>query len=338
MALTAAQMSDINALASSTFDKLSAKTDQFREASALVSIMTKKPRLEHIDGGRDIQVPIQIRESRRSGSISGTTDILNANVDQIFSYATFDHKHYTYDVTYTYDEQVRASQSKEAIIDLISAKIASAAATARRDLAIDLHGSGSDDGGLALNGLADVFAPGGTSYGGLTNTDLDDPNLWLTKIDTSVQTVTYASLAPLINELINRGQGEGGDESYKPDVIISSPYIQSKFLSSQQSQQRFTSEEDLKAGFDGCFFNNIKWYADSYTPGSKDGTTGDNWLYVLSTPTFSLKYVYGFEGKNSPMDTSTRLPNQPLQTIQKFMTRNLICRARRYNGVFKNLV
>lgn len=336
MALTAAQLDEVQAVAHNAFDKI--MPDQFLTSSAFGSMMSKKPNLEYVSGGSKIQQPVQIAENAADGFIDGKHDVLDLSANQQLSYAEFDFKYQNYNVSFTLDDITRTADTPNAIKNLLVEKVNLAAGTAKRTYAKALHGNGSDSNGKAINGLGDVTAASGTAYGGITNTDLADSTTWLTEIDSSTNTINYANLNTLVGTLIARGQGAGDAAgSYAPDVMISNSFVQDKFLASQQSQQRFAREDDLKAGFAGCKFRNIDWYVDDFSPGSADGTSTDNFLYVLSTPTFALKYKFGFEGKKAPVDFNGRIPNQSIITSQHFMAYNLVCRARRYNGVFKNL-
>lgn len=335
--LSSEQLDEVQAVAHNAFEKI--MPDQFMTSSAFGSMMSKKPNLQYVSGGSKIQQPVQIAENQADGFIDGKFDVLDLSASQMISYAEFDFKYQNYNISITLDDITRTGDTANAIKSLLVEKVNLAAGTAKRTYAKALHGSGSDSDGKAINGLADVTAASGTAYGGITNTDLNDSTTWLTEIaNSSINTINFANLNTLVGTLIARGQGAGdASGSYAPDVMISNSFVQDKFLASQQTQQRFAREDDLKAGFAGCKFRNIDWYVDDDSPGSGDGSTSDNFLYVLSSPTFALKYKYGFEGKKAPVDYNGRIPNQPIITSQHFMAYNLICRARRYNGVFKNL-
>ncbi len=336
MALTTAQLDEVQAVAHNAFEKI--MPDQFLTASAFGSMMSKAPNLQHVSGGSKIQQTVQIAENQADGFIDGKFDVLDLSSSQQLSFAEFDYKYQNYNITITLDDITRTDGTPNAIKSLVVEKVNLAAGTAKRTYAKALHGNGTDSSGKAINGLGDVTAASGTAYGGIINTDLDDPTTWLTEIDSSTNTINYANLNTLVGTLIARGQGAGDAAgSFAPDVMISNSFVQDKFLASQQTQQRFAREDDLKAGFAGCKYRNIDWYVDDYSPGSADGSTADNFLYVLSSPTFALKYKFGFEGKKAPVDFNGRIPNQAVITSQHFMAYNLICRARRYNGVFKAL-
>jgi hypothetical protein len=336
MALTSAQLDEVQAVAHNAFEKI--MPDQFLVSSAFGNMMSKAPNLQYLSGGSKIQQPVQIAENQADGFIDGRNDVLDLSSNQQLSFAEFDYKYQNYNISITLDDITRTEGTPNAIKSLLVEKVNLAAGTAKRTYAKALHGNGSDSNGKAINGLGDVTAASGTAYGGITNTDLDDSSTWLTEIDSGTTTINYASLNSLVGTLIARGQGAGDAAgSFAPDVMISNSFVQDKFLASQQSQQQFAPADDLEAGFVGCVYRGINWYIDDFSPGSADGSTADNFLYVLSTPTFALKYKYGFEGKKSPVDYNGRIPNQAIITSQHMMAYNLVCRARRYNGVFKAL-
>ena len=176
----------------------------------------------------------------------------------------------------------------------------------------------------------------GTAYGGLNDTDL---SAWLFERDTTTNTINYANINDKFRVLMGRGQNMSDETgTYAPNLMISNSFVLSKFLNSQQSQQQFTSDADLRAGFAGCQFNGIPYVVDEFCGGSADGAATDNELYILSTNTFRMYYKYGFEGAKSPMDTLTmRLPNQAALSSQTYLVMNLVNIARRYNAVFTAL-
>lgn len=334
--LTAEQLNEISAVTASAFDQL--VVDQFQKSSALASILTKKPHLTYYDGGKNIQIPVEIAESKGRFT-DGEYDVLNVSPKQNTSFAIFDWKFYDYDSSMTEKELAQNQGSKQAVIDLYKHKIDRASVSAARGIAKALHGSGSDDNGRAVNGLKDIFAPSGISYGGLTNTDLEDPSTWLTDIDTSTNTINYANITNLVSRLksISGGDNTSLDGTSMGKVLISNYYVRSRFAASQQVQQFLVNNKgDL--GFSGIVFDGVTWYIDSDAPGSMDGVTADNYLYVLSPETFTLAYRYGFEGKKSPFDRDYTLESQSVRVHRRKMVLNLTCNARRYNGVFKNLL
>lgn len=335
MALSADQLNEAMAVANRLIR--SEIPDQFSKANYFFHLMTKKPNLEFGSGGTQIQIPIQIAENQSKGWFDGGFGAIDTNANQQLSHGVFDWKYYYSNISFTLDDFAKTDNTPLAIKSLITAKIEGAKQAASRDISSALHGDGSASG--SITGLGAVFAASGTAYAGITNTDLDDSTTWLTEIDTTTNTINYANLNTLFMTLVGRGQTQGNDiGGFAPNLMISNAFVLNKFLGSQQSQQQFATDATLRAGFSGATFNGCFWSIDSFSPGSADGATSDNYLYVMATPTFKLIYKYGFEGKTAPVDTSTmRLPSQAVVSSQNYMVMNLVCTARRYNGVFKAL-
>ena len=336
MALSADQLNEALAIAN---DAIRTQIpDQFGQANALFNRLSKKPNLEYISGGTAIKQPVEIAENQSEGFYDGGFGVIDTSASQQLSHASFDFKYFYHNVSFTLEDFTKTDNTANAIKSLIVAKVEGAKNGATRTLSAAMYGSGSDSSGNAFNGFEDIFAASGTAYGGITNTDLADSTTWLTERDTSTNTINYANLNTLVRRLLGRGQRYGNEiGSYAPDMMISNSFVQAKFLESQQSNQRFIDRDDLEAGFGGCKFNNINWFIDEYAPGSADGATADNDLYILSTPTIKMCYKYGFEGKKAPMDYNSSIHNKAIQTNQTFLVGNMVCSARRYNGVFTAL-
>jgi hypothetical protein len=336
MALSSDQLNEAMAVANRLIrDEI---PNQFSKASYFMHLMTKKPNLEYGSGGTKIQIPVQIAENSSKGWFDGGFGAIDTNANQQISFGEFDWKYYYSNVSFTVSDFAQTDNTPLAIKSLITAKIEGAKQAANRDISSSLHGDGSATG--SVTGLGAVFAASGTAYAGITNTDLDDSSTWLTEIDTTTNTINYANLNTLFMTLVGRGQTQGNEiGGFQPDLLISNAFVLNKFLGSQQSQQQFATESSLKAGFRGATFNGTFWAIDSFSPGSADGATADNYLYVMASPTFKLIYKYGFEGRSAAAfdQSQMRLPSQAVVANQNYMVFNLACTARRYNGVFKAL-
>ena len=306
----------------------------FAEANYFYKVMTQKPHLRKGDG-TSITIPINIAENESQGFFSGEYDTVPTNSNQMISHASFDWKFYCSNVTFNLSDFARGVGTN-AVRDLIKTKISLAKNSAVRDLSRALHTS-STNAPNSLTSLKDAAGAAGVAYGGINSNDVPS---WLFERDTTTNSITYSSINNVFRVLMGRGQSMSDETgSYAPDLMISNAFVQSAFLSSQQSQQQFTTEADLKSGFQGCLFNGIPWQIDNFAGGSGSGVA-DNELYILSTNTFRMYYKYGFEGEanKSPMDTlSMRLPNQAAVSSQTYMVMNLCNIARRYNAVFTAL-
>jgi len=331
MALTSDQLNEAVSVAHRLIaDELASS---FAKANYFYSVVTKAPLLK-AGSGTKIQIPVQYAENQAKGFFSGEYDTVPTNANQQITFAEFDWKFYVSNSTFNLKD-FSTGTGTAAVKDLIKTKIALAKQDAVRDLSSALHTSSATDSNQ-INSLFDAAGASGTAYGGLNDTDLSE---WLFERDTTTNTINYSNLNDVFRVLMGRGQGVSDETgTYAPNLMISNSFVLSKFLNSQQSQQQFTSDADLRAGFAGCQFNGIPFVVDEWTPGSADGATADNRLYILSTNTFRMYHKYGFGGVKSPMDTlSMRLPNQAAISSQTYLVMNLVCIARRYNAVFTAL-
>ena len=305
----------------------------FAQANYFYKVMSTKPHLKKGDG-TSITIPVNLAENESKGFFSGEYDTVPTNANQQITHASFDWKYYVSNTTFNLKDFATGTGSN-AVKDLIKTKIALAKQDAVRDISQALHTSSAGDANQ-INSLKDAAGASGTAYGGLNDTDL---SAWLFERDTTTNTINYANINDKFRVLMGRGQNMSDETgTYAPNLMISNSFVLSKFLNSQQSQQQFTSDADLRAGFAGCQFNGIPYVVDEFCGGSADGAATDNELYILSTNTFRMYYKYGFEGAKSPMDTLTmRLPNQAALSSQTYLVMNLVNIARRYNAVFTAL-
>ena len=305
----------------------------FAKANYFYSVVTKQPLLKS-GSGTKIQIPVQLAANEAKGFFSGEYDTIPTGANQQITFAEFDWKYYVSNSTFNLKDFSTGTGSA-AVKDLIKSKISLAKQDAVRDLSAALHTSSAADSNQ-INSLTDAAGASGTAYGGVNDTDLSE---WLFERDTTTNTINYANLNNVFRVLMGRGQGVSDEAgTYAPNLMISNSFVLSKFLNSQQSQQQFTTDSTLRAGFAGCNFNNIPFVVDEYCAGSGDGVATDNELYILSTNTFRMYHKYGFQGTKSPMDTlSMRLPNQAAISSQTYLVMNLVCIARRYNAVFTAL-
>ena len=295
----------------------------------LKEIMKKK---EYVDGGNRLTVALDFNPNQSIGYITGTAaDLLNVNPQQNLIPAELDWKYMYSNFSITLKDLNATADSKHAIVSLVSQKAKNTLASVRQFLAASFYASAANNPN-AFNGLADIFAASGTSYAGLTDTDLGvdavGDKKWLPQFDTTSTVVSYATIEPMMTKLKTKASIEGN--ASKLGYMVSRANILSAFKQKQQLQQRFLPAKDLEAGFDGVNVDGVIWYADEFAPA---GT-----LYLINADSIKFFHKYGFEGKDSPQDVSgLRIPNQPIMVHQKFYTGNLFCVDRRLNGVFTNL-
>lgn len=299
----------------------------------LKEIMKKK---EYVDGGNRLTVALDFNPMQSIGYITGTAaDLLNVNPQQNLIPAELDWKFMYSNFSITLKDLNATADSKHAIVSLVTQKAKNTLASVRQFLASSFYASAADDPN-AFNGMADIFAPSGTAYAGLLDTDLGvdavGDKKWLPQFDTASTVVDYKTIEPMLTKLKTKASIEGN--ASKLGYMVSKAAVLSAFKQNQQMQQRFLPAKDLEVGFDGISVDGVVWYADEFAPGA--GTAYN--LYLINADSIKFFHKYGFDGKECPQNVSgLRIPNQPIMVHQKFYTGNLFCVDRRLNGVFTAL-
>jgi hypothetical protein len=318
----------VNAVQAEIPDLLAAK-------NYLYGLMLK--RAKYVSGGDLIRMALNVLETPTNGFINGTTDTVSINQAQNLTYGTLNWKYFYQNYTLSLDDMTKTGDTDKAIIDLVKAKAASSKNSAVRTLSAAMYGSGSSDTNV-FNGFADIFAASGTAYANVLDTVYPS---WLPVYNSSDTTPTYAVISKMMGELSEKIQQAPIDNElqteYELDVMISRAAVQDYYKTTLQNQQRFADIETVKSGFKGVSVNGVFWYTDSFCPGSVNGSTADNYLYLLSSSSFHLFYKYGFGKNNCPLDTKQTLPNQPVNINTSYYAGNLGCSNRRVNGAFKTL-
>jgi hypothetical protein len=306
--------------------------DALEKAHPFLNYLVSSEGKEYQDGGTLIQFPIKTIKNASSGFISGTSAIVDATPSIQLQYGVLNWKFYNFNTNFTLKDYTIAN-GKQDKAGFFEKKTKGALADSMREIAEAMHGT-STTNALAPEGLKDIAAASGTAYAGLLDTDYTT-GAYLPYISTAT-TVNYQTVNDMIVKLRARMQTEGLTGSKMMGLCNESVY--GRFLNSVQAQQRFGTDEAMaKAGFENFIVNGVNIFLDAFAPGSQDGTTGDNYLYIFPKEIMQLMYVFGF-GKESPFDGTVQLPLQPLKSIQHYMAFNLVCNNRRLLAVNKTLV
>ena len=329
----ATQTQEINALVVQYI--MDVFTDGLEKAAPLWKHFANEGKKRQI-GGTYLQFPIKLLKNQSQGFISGTGATVSATPSVQLQYGALPWKYYNFNVNFTIKDYNEAQGSALAVRDFFADKIEGATEDAFRELAAAVWGSANDNA-LAFNGLKDILADSGTSYAGLLNTDYDSDAY--APVITSDATVNYSAINKMITKVQARMQA--GAKMNKKIMGLCNEAVFEKFKSSAQAQQRFVNEEDLaKTGFKGFLVNGVEFYLDAFAHGSKDGVTGDNWAVILPVDVIKFIYNYGFDNA-SPFDTTKeglQFPLEPIKSIQKYITGNIVCNNRRLIAVNKSLV
>jgi hypothetical protein len=288
-----------------------------------------------VSGGTSLQFPIKLLKNLSSSAISGSGAILDTSPSAQLQYGVLNWKYYYFAINFSLADFTQAADAKESVIDMIKAKKDGAKEDFYRSLSTDVYGSGSTaTTSLAINGLADIVAGTGVGYAGLYDTDYTDANSPYLPYISTATALSY----PVISDMITQSRARRQQMGVNGKIMgLMNPYLFNQMLGILQNQQLFVNGNKMvNAGFESFNINGVDVYMDVDTPGTGDGTTADNYLYIIPEDCIQLMYKYGIDSP-SPLDGQDKLPNTNITTIQKFSAWNVVCNNRRVISVAKNL-
>jgi len=331
MALTNEQLNKAAALIGPHF--LESNVDNFSKANPLYARMVANEQLQYVAGGTSIRFPLELAENSTNGWTNGINTVESSDIEQTHTFGQLELAYYAQKYSNSLKDFAEAGDDSGAIRSLIKQTMNASKNKTVRVLSESFFGSSTDNNELSISGLSDVLGASGTAYAGLLDTDFPADAYLSERNTTSIAyaDINYDAFSSLVNKLKARGSKFGNEygDTFKPNLMLSNSIIHTAFGNSLQQQQRFGKEETAFAGFEALKFGGIDYIVDDYSK--------DNHVYVLSTNTFKVCHKYGFNGKQSPMDGTAVLPNQPIITAKSYLALQLVCMGRRYNGVFTNV-
>lgn len=328
----AAQTQELNALVVQYIDDQ--LFDGLEKALPLWNYLSKEGKKRQ-KGGIYIQFPIKLKKNASQGFIAGTGATVSASPSVQLQYGVLAWKYYNCNINFTLEDYNVAQDSALSVMDFFTEKIDGAMADMYRDLSSAIWNGSSIDP-LAFEGIKDICAASGTAYAGLLDTDYtDDATAYLPFIN-SATTVSYGAINNMITNVQARMQqgANVGNECFG----FANTFVYEKFKNAVQTQQMFINENEFaKAGFRGFMVNGVEFFLDAYTPGSNVSGTNDNWCVIFPKKAVKFIYNFGFDA-GSPFDTTKeglQLPTEPLKSVQRYLSGNLVCSNRRLFAVNK---
>lgn len=245
--------------------------DNVTKNNALLARLQQKGRVKTVSGGVNILQELSFAENGNAGWYSGY-DLLPTAAQDVISASQFSFKQAAVPVVVSGLEKLQ-NAGKEAILDLLEGRLGVAEATMNNLLAAGVYGDGTGNGGKALTGLAAgvVASPATGTYGGIDRAAFP---FWRNQTQASGG-MTAANIQPQMNLLwakCVRGKN-------RPDLIIFDNNLWSLFMTSLQTLQRFSSNEEASLGFPS-----IKYMgADVVLDGGLGGFAPTSAGYFLNT-------------------------------------------------------
>lgn len=291
--------------------------DNVSKHNALMNVLKEKGRIINLDGGTEIQIPLEYAENSTYQRYAGF-DTLNVNQSDIITSAKFDWAQVALHVVAS-GADLRKNSGRNAMVNLVKAKKANALKTAANNFSVDAY----SDGSLAnqIGGLAQIIQTNGQgTVGGINSATWA---FWRNKFLEIAGSNAYTkdTLKGEFNKLwlsLTRGAD-------KPDLIVLSHDFYSVYESGEQQLQRYMDEKKANAGFVGLKYKT----ADVIFDDNANFTTTAEKGYFLNTD-----YLYIAQHKEAQwsQDDEKKPVNQDAVVIPFYWMGNMVCSNRSLQG------
>jgi len=251
--------------------------DNMGNHNALLRRIYKKGNYQTIDGGYEIIENIEYADNATVQRYSGY-DQLDVSQSEVLSAAKYDWKLMACNVVAS-GQEIRMNSGKNAMFNLVKAKIKNAEKSMANALSNDIYSDGTSYGGKQIGGLEALVTQAGTgTVGGIVS----GTYTWWKNQFKDGAGATKATIGDKMRELWLLTE-RGSDQT---DFIVSSDDLYTLYWNGLTDLQRFTSMND-KAG-DG-FASGLKFMdADVFRDSSDSGASTTS-MYFLNTDYLKLK-------------------------------------------------
>lgn len=278
--------------------------DDVSKNNALLSKLMKKGKIKLVDGGRTIVQELEYAENSTYKRYSGY-ELLNIRASDTFTAAEFNYAQAIVAITISGLEQLQNS-GKEAIIDLLDARIGNAERTLKNNISTDCYSDGTADSGKQIGGLQSLVAdlPTSGTVGGI---DRATWTFWRNQFYRGVTDGGAAVSASNIQKYMNQLYLRCARGTDRTNLIIADNTYFDLYWQSLQAIQRINQTENGGSGF-----MQLKYLdADVIFDGGYQGTSGgapSAHMYFLNTD-----YIFFRPHKNRnfvPIDPERFSTNQ----------------------------
>lgn len=292
--------------------------DNVSKHNALLRRLKKKGKIVKLDGGYEIQIPLEYAENSTYQRYGGF-DTLNTNASDVVTSAKYDWAQIALHVVSS-GRELRQNAGRAQMINLVKTKKANALKTAANNFSVDLYSDGSLTN--QIGGLSNVIQTNGQgTVGGINSGTF---SFWRNKFReiTGTNAYTKDTILGEFNGLwmpLNRGADV-------PDLIVLSQDFYSVYEASQQQFQRYMDADEAQAGFMSLKYKTADVIFDDNTNFTTTAEKG----YFLNTD-----YLYIAQHKEAQwtQDDEKRPINQDAIVIPYYWMGNLVCSNRALQGV-----
>ncbi len=308
--------------------------DNVTDNNALLLRLKQRGKIKTFSGGDVILQELNYSDSATNTAMSYSGyETLNVGVNSPISASRWDIKQYAASVTMSGLDMLQNS-GKEAVIDLIDARMEIAEAQLANRIALDIYGDGTGNGGKNITGLQAIVADAPTS-GTVGSIDRATWTFWQNQVFDATSDGTATS-ATTIQSNMNGAAVECVRGRDRPDLIIMDNVYYKFYLASLQAIQRVTSDGDAKMV--GAGFPSLKYYgagmsSDVVLDGGIGGNCPASHAYFLNTN--YLHWRPHAERNFVPIGGERQAVNQDAIVKLIGWAGNLTCSSARLQSVYK---
>jgi len=301
--------------------------DNVSKNNALFNALTKGGRVDILDGGISIAVPLEYANNATYQRYSGY-DVLNIQASDVISAAEYQWKQVAVNVVAS-GLELRNNSGKSQIIKLAKARIKNAMHSFANGMSADLYSDGTATN--QIGGLQAIVADAGTgTVGGIDSSSF---TFWQNQVQSAAAPIqggagitpsatTIESLMLPLYISLTRG-------SDQPDLIVMSNDYFTFYEQSQTSIKRYTDAEKADGGFISMKYKGANVVFDG---GSLGGGIPTSHAYFLNTDYLGLSV---HRDANMTEIPELRAVNQDAVVIPVLWQGNLVCSNRSLQGVMK---
>jgi len=301
--------------------------DNVSKNNALFNALTKGGRVDILDGGISIAVPLEYANNATYQRYSGY-DVLNIQASDVISAAEYQWKQVAVNVVAS-GLELRNNSGKSQIIKLAKARIKNAMHSFANGMSADLYSDGTATN--QIGGLQAIVADAGTgTVGGIDSSSF---TFWQNQVQSAAAPIqggagitpsatTIESLMLPLYISLTRG-------SDQPDLIVMSNDYFTFYEQSQTSIKRYTDAEKADGGFISMKYKGANVVFDG---GSLGGGIPASHAYFLNTDYLGLSV---HRDANMTEIPELRAVNQDAVVIPVLWQGNLVCSNRSLQGVMK---
>lgn len=249
--------------------------DNFSKNSALIYRLKEKGKVKLVSGGQNIVQELAYAQNGTYTRFSGYDEV-NISPSDVFTSANFGWKQASVAVSISRLEQLQNS-GKEAMMDLLEARIENAERTLIDNIGLDCYSDGTASGSKQIGGL-NALVPADPTTGTVGGINRATWTFWRPYLyDFSALSITPSSTtiqAAMNTTYLNTSRGAD-----HPDLIVADNTYYGYYWASLQGNQRFTNSKLAEAGFDNIRFMGADVVFDGGIGGGIDAST----MFFLNT-------------------------------------------------------